>query len=312
MRGYLSLAGTDDPTEIPVEDRVGLYRIQERNQQVFAEVADDLIPLGVSDPTVSRKKDAAPVVIVARDEFLEVRNNGNHNPVRVDEKATDALDQEVAEGTVATLKRDATVEIGYQTKLNLVVERSPRKEVNVRGEKVVMGDEYDQSTTVEDSVVNRSNIGGTGARQADAGGGAAVEDSVVNRSNVGSAGDSSNAETAGGADTRGAGGDEAHTDTQGFCDVHDRTFEGEECPQCSATDGQRRGDGPRAPQGGAVESAGGSDRADGSGTDDGTGDGSRDAEGSGGAGGSKYCMFCGVEIPAAAAHCPACGEQLPD
>lgn len=332
MRGYMSLANADNPKEIPVEDRVGLYRIQERNQRVFAEVNDNVIPVGVSDPTVSRKKDSAPVEIVPRDEFIEVRNNGSHNPVTVDENATDGADRTVEEGAVATLQRDATVEIGYQTALKLVVERSRKKEVNVQGEKVVMGDEVDNSTTVRDSVVNRSDIGDEGDSEptpAD-GGATTVDDSVVNRSTVGTSGGGGTAsgppgndgESAAGAngaratDADGAGGSGAGQDstdaddgsaTQSYCEVHELTYAGRECPEC-ATDGPAGQDG---------RTVGRDDRGlGGAGDEDPAPDDAGAARGGDGGGDSgematKYCLFCGEKIPAQALHCQYCGEQLP-
>jgi hypothetical protein len=334
MWGYLSLAGADDPKEIPVEEPVGLYRIEDRDQQVFAEVDGDPIPLGVSDPTVSRKKDGAPVVVDPREEFVVVRNAGNHNTVRIDEKATGGVDAEIDEGGVARLRRDATIEIGYQTTLELVVERS-RTQV-IKGEKVVMGDEIDNSTRVDDSVVNRSNIGGGDpGTPAGAGGGTTVEDSMVNRSNVGSGDSSGSSADAGGADSADAGspvgnggaGEAAgggsglesadgdpESETRNYCETHEIAYSDQECPRCAGTGrGATVGrDGADSGSNGGRPAGGGS--ADGGTTSGGSADGGPTGGGSSGGADleTKYCIFCGEKIPAAAVHCRHCGREQPE
>jgi membrane protease subunit (stomatin/prohibitin family) len=103
--------------------------------------------------------------------------------------------------------------------------------VEVEGD-YVTGDKVDRSTSVEDSVLNRSDVGGeaaadgSGARPGRAGS-VEVDDSVVNRSNVGGGGGPA------AGDQSGARSSDA-TDTQNFCPTHERTYQGEECPDCAA------------------------------------------------------------------------------
>lgn len=309
MRGYLSLANADG-TRVPVDDQVEIYRVEERDQQVVADLGDRTVDLGVADPTVSRKKDTAPVEVVARSEFIEVRNNGNANRVAVVPKA-DGGERTVKKGAVETVRRDTIIEIGYQTRLELVVERAAREVTRVEHEgegDVVVGDQIDQRTVVEDAVINRSNIGSGSSPDGVSGapGGTSIEDTVVNRSNVGTG--SSHEEPPDRVSGAGSG-DAENTDTRGFCETHERTYEGDRCPLCAGgtphgpsvnnataveepTFGDATGDGP-------VEGGASGDTGAGRNSTDG------DRE-------TKYCIYCGENIPAPAVHCPDCGERQPE
>lgn len=238
MRGYLSVRGGDE--RIPLEQRTEIYRDPDDGEQILVETETSSVSLGLADVTVSRKRDGkAPIVIEPRADCIEVRNEGNTNGLTIvaSEKNVD-----VGTGYLKRIRRDARLEIGYHTVLTLEVEREAREEYVIEGDvaasgDVVMGDatEIDRSTTVEDSVVNRSDIGGEG--------GAEVTDSVVNRSNVGGEGDAE------GKDNRRARAedqpkksnptsattDEEEEDTQSFCETHQLAYSSNVCPKCNAS-----------------------------------------------------------------------------
>ncbi|WP_251343547.1 hypothetical protein [Haloplanus halophilus] len=227
MRGYLSAADADGG-RIPLDSRTELYRKADENNRVVAESEGTVRPLGVADATVSRKTDGrAPVTLVPRSEFVEIRNDGNTNGVTV---TTGGDEFDVEEGFVETVARDATITLGYRTTLRLTVEREASVERNVvhQGEgDVVVGDQtnVDRSRTVgDDNVINRS-LGGDGDGAADA----------VDTSERGGSGPSYCVDC--GAKLTGDGacpecdrGDA--TDTRQFCERHQRTYVGDACPEC--------------------------------------------------------------------------------
>jgi hypothetical protein len=167
MRGYVSVPDSG-AGRVPVEAPVEVYRDPGDSQRVLAATESGTMSLGVADVTVSRKKgDTAPVVFVPRAECVEVRNNGNANGVTV---RTGDDERAVEEHRVERVTRDATVSVGYQTDLQLTVERDATVEQNVvhRGEgDVVMGDSFDASTTVGDDNVIKGDIGGGDAAPTD-------------------------------------------------------------------------------------------------------------------------------------------------
>lgn len=263
MRGYITI-DRSDRGEIPVDSQTEIYRDPEESERILADVDDKTIPLGVADVTVSRKKKGrAPVVVSPRAEFIEIRNNGNSNGVTV---VSNGEERKVSEGHVETVTRDARISIGYQTDLQLTVEREAKVEQNVvnKGQgDVIMGDSIDKSTSIgDDNVINRSDIGGQGP--ADVG-----DDNVINRSDV----SGSTAEEAPASNPRDqqtpsdgtvdSGGETqfcigcgtevgAHvkycpncgqelatagvgskSDTQKFCEHHQRTYTGDNCPECN-------------------------------------------------------------------------------
>lgn len=227
MKGYLSIAG--ESSGIPLEGRTEVYRDPEDGRQIVAETAQRTVELGIADPTVSRKKGSeAPVVIKPCDEHIEIRNRGNTNGVTIID-GDEEID--IEEGFLERIRRDAQLKIGYQTVLSLEVEREAKTvvegDIQSSGD-VVVGDatKVDNSTTVEDSVVNRSNVGGDGS--------ASVEDSVVNRSNVGEAesGNPGSSQPDGGVDA-----EAGSRDTQQFCETHKVSYT-DSCPECATgTDG---------------------------------------------------------------------------
>jgi hypothetical protein len=233
MRGYLS-AADGDGGRIPLDSHAELYRKPDESNRVVVETSGTVRPLGVADATVSRKKNGrAPVSLAPKSEFVEIRNDGNTNGVTV---TTGGEEFDVEEGFVETVARDATITVGYRTTLTLTVEREATVEQNVvhRGEgDVVVGDQtnVDRSTTVgDDNVVNRSSIGGAEGRD-----GRRANGSTTNSS----AGDGPTYCIDCGAKLTGSdgvcpecdGGDDA-TDTQKFCERHERTYTGDACPEC--------------------------------------------------------------------------------
>lgn len=243
MKGYLSPEHGGSGA-IPLESRAEVYRDPNDGQEIVVETGTAVSPLGVADVTVSRKKgDNAPVVLRSHSESIEIRNQGNSNGVTV---RTEGDTQEIDEGFSARVRRDAVIELGYQTELRLTVEREAR--VEVQGGDYVAGDK----TEVTDSVVNRSEIG-TGqpanTPEADETGGT-VDDSVVNRSQVGNGGrvDDSvvNRSNVGGTPTEDtsasrddptgrstSSGTDDHTTTRNVCEVHQITYTGQTCPKCA-------------------------------------------------------------------------------
>ena len=271
MRGYLSVTGMNSGT-IPVEERVEIYRDPGDTEEVIAETPDNKHRLGVKDVTVSRKKnDTPPVVVQPRQSSIEIRNKQNTNGVRIVE---DDEERELAEGRTVTVSDTTAITIGYQTRLRLTLKREARTEIDIGGDvsgDIVAGDQknIDASTRVVDSVVNRSNVGGEEE--------AKVDESVLNRSNVGDeqAGPSGNG-SIGSADGPPPGtsrdpSDSENGDTQKHCQIHERMYTGEVCPECAQ----------KQPAEATIDK-------------------------------TKYCMYCGTEIPASASTCPDCGQRFPD
>ena len=168
MRGYLSPVGRD--SEIPVEGVTEVYRDPGDTQDVLVEFDGRTVPLGVADPTVSRKKgEEAPVRLVPQSEAIELQNRGNTNGIAVNPSGRDV---EIEEGYSRRIQDTTVFQIGYQTRLKLTVEREERFG-HVEGDVMFGG------TKVDDSVVGPD---------ADVGGGdTTVTDSVVGpRASVGS------------------------------------------------------------------------------------------------------------------------------
>jgi len=266
MRGYLWVVDRS-PGKVPIESRTEVYRDPNGTQQVLAATTEQTHELGVSDPTVSRRKNGqAPIEIVARDDCLEIRNERNTNGVTVRTKGDEV---QLEKGYVERIRRDASVEIGYQTELRVTVERDAR--VEVHGGDYVAGDKREENTVIEDSVVNRSNVGTdpsspetrTGPTPTKKESSTTIEDSVVNRSNVGG-------DPGGPRET-----DSDDPDTKEFCEDHQRAYT-DVCPECA---------GREPASSGSRSSTGDPDE-------------------------TKFCMYCGTEIPMAARVCPACDAEL--
>jgi hypothetical protein len=233
-----------------------VYRDPDRGQEIVAESDGDVVALGVADVTVSRRDEAgAPVVIVPREEQLEIENNGNANGVTV---VSAGSRTEVATGRVESVTTDATISIGYRTDLQLQIERETRLEQNVvhQGEgDVVLGDFTDQSTTVgDDNVMNRTDIeGGTSGGESDRGDATAASADAGGTNRAGTEAatrDSSDATRCPdcGMETRpsdaycsGCGRELAvdESNTQQFCQRHQLAYRGDTCPECAAARSER-------------------------------------------------------------------------
>ena len=203
MRGYLSPIGAGTG-QIPVDERTEIYRDPEaeQNAALVAEKEGRKISLGVSDVTVSRKKNGVPpVLLMPKENFIEVHNNNNANCVVV---KTSSKKKEIDEGFVETIQTDAELCLGYNAEFRLTVETVAEvtKIGNVEGD-YVGGDKkvenVDQSTEVgSDAVVNRLN--------------------THNDEREGVVGDE----------------DIDDSDTVKFCEVHDIHYKGDICPECGS------------------------------------------------------------------------------
>lgn len=295
MQGYLST--TDGNGKVEINGRTAVYRDPERGHAVVVETDGHEIALDIADVTVSRRSgDGAPVAFEPAPSSIKVINNGNSNGVTV---VADGRTEDVPEGRMTTVERNATVSIGIEAELELVVERATNV-TNVYHDgsgDVVTGDvtNVDRSTTVNDSVVNRSDVGAAGAEDdadgTDESSPVTVDDSVVNRSSVGRDGE---AESRDRSDTGGKNG-AVDARTQSVCDDHG-PYRGSACLQCA----------DREPMDAAGTSPGEvSERSRDEATDDANADSDPD-----GSEGSKFCIFCGEDISADATFCPACGEEL--
>lgn len=257
MRGYLSAPGGDGG-QIKIESRAELYRDPGETEEVFVETSGRAVSLGVSDVTVSRKKgDDAPIVVEPGAEYMEIHNEGNTNGVTV---RTREEEMEVETGRLASIRRDAELSIGFNTELQLIVEREAKVEQNVVNEgdfdgDIVFGDQQnvDNRTNVgDDNVINRTDIGGD--EPAEVG-----DDNVANRSTVG--GDTASGDNTADGDTQdvqfciecgtelpaeavacyacgtsleatAADTGPSSTETQQFCERHQRTYTDGVCPEC--------------------------------------------------------------------------------
>ena len=247
MRGYISVTNSEQG-QIRIESRTGIYRDPNETERILAETEGNTIPLGIADVTVSRKKGGqAPVVITPQSEFIEIHNKGNSNGVTIVSKG-DTL--EVDEGRVETVTRDSEISIGYQTEFLLTVEREAKVEQNVVNKgsgDVVMGDSIDHSTTVgDDNVMNRSDLGGTEStaplspdQPADGTGSASASTGDAETQFCIGCGSEiathaafcPNCGQKQATEETGAG----NSDTQNFCEKHQRTHSGSQCPECASS-----------------------------------------------------------------------------
>ena len=193
MRGYLSPLSSEG--RISLDSRTEIYRDPEQSRAVVAEQKGEKVELGVSDVTVSRKKNGkAPVVLDPKDNFIEVHNNGNSNGVVI---LSSSGKQKVKEGFVETVQTDTELKIGYNTTLSVIVETV--SEVTKIG--AVEGDFVEGDKKVE-NVDQSTEVG---------------EDAVVNRLNTHNTEESSSSDA----------------DTKNFCERHEIAYEGEVCPKCA-------------------------------------------------------------------------------
>lgn len=209
MKGYLSVENTDSG-RVAIETRTEIYRDPENSQYITIETSEQKMTVDIADVTVSRKKNGkAPVVITPESECIEVRNEGNSNGIHVQ---TEGDQKEIGEGFSARIRRDAVLQIGYQTKLRLTVNREAREEYVIDGDvkangDVVMGDQrnVDERTTVEDVVAKELEV--------DSDGSAEVKDTVGNKIDTGE-------------------NEKEDTQTQNICEEHG-VYTGPVCPDCA-------------------------------------------------------------------------------
>jgi len=224
MKGYLSVVDSDSGA-IRVDSRMEIFRALDGHQKVLIRADGNETDLGVRDATVSRlKNDRPPIVLEPRQSCIEVHNRRNTNGVTVvcnDDRT------ELDEGQMIMVDDSSKIGVGYQTEFWLRVEQEATTRIEVDGDiggDVVAGDQtkVNESTRVEDSVVNRSDVGGDK--------GATVDDSVVNRSSVGSVESGTTASD----DSTVRGGNPDDEDTKNRCEVHDTLYSGDVCPECEA------------------------------------------------------------------------------
>lgn len=120
MRAYLSPVNgdADQIRRVVVESAVRIYR---SGYEVVAEVDDQLIELGLSDVTVSGRKDGeAPVLFVPQGDGIDIRNVESRNPILV---STGIERYAIETGDHQTVVHDCTVTIG-SSEFRLLMERS--------------------------------------------------------------------------------------------------------------------------------------------------------------------------------------------
>lgn len=205
MNGYLSVVGSESGA-VRVDSTVEIYRDPDMSHEIVARTKGKVIPLGVQDITVSRLSGGSlPVVIEPRQSYIEISNGGNTNGVTV---VSDEETVELDEGRTTRVNDVAKITVGYQTEFRLTVEREFKTEIEVEGDvkgDFVAGDQknVDQSTTVDDSVVNRSSIDGESDDNTDM--------------------------------TQPEDGNDPNddTDTRNWCETHDLFYTGDTCPECA-------------------------------------------------------------------------------
>lgn len=125
MQAYLSPIGSDaeDLRRIVIEDSIGVYR---DGNDVIAQVGNQTLDLGISDPTVSRAKDGSPPIeFDLSDGRVVVKNTGNTNGVTID---TGIRSISIEDGSAHEVTQDCTVEAGFNTELQLSIENEEREE----------------------------------------------------------------------------------------------------------------------------------------------------------------------------------------
>jgi hypothetical protein len=125
MEAYLSPIGSDadDLRRIVIEDSIGVYR---DGNDVVARIEDQTLDLGIRDPTVSRMKNGSPPVnFYLRNGQAVVENAGNTNGVTID---TGIRTISVDSGASRSLVQDCTIELGFNTKLQLSIEKEDTTE----------------------------------------------------------------------------------------------------------------------------------------------------------------------------------------
>ena len=124
MKRYLlSDPASEDatPTRVPIDSRVGIYRLGDGSKTIVAETDGQRVDLGVRDATVSRKTEGRPPVELSPiSRGISVRNHGSTNPVSL---STNLRTHTLTAGDAAAITDDCRLTIGISLTLQATVER---------------------------------------------------------------------------------------------------------------------------------------------------------------------------------------------
>jgi len=124
MKRYLlSDPASEDatPTRVPIDSRVGIYRLGDGSKTIVAETDGQRVDLGVRDATVSRKTEGRPPVELSPiSRGISVRNHGSTNPVSL---STNLRTHTLTAGDAAAITDDCQLTIGISLTLQATVER---------------------------------------------------------------------------------------------------------------------------------------------------------------------------------------------
>lgn len=125
MRRYLTLkqdASVNDAVQqVPIEETVGVYRVDDGTYSVVAETSEETIDLGVRDAAVSRKHNgAAPVQFEPESEGIRVHNRDSTNPVTVQQRSGDL---DLTSGEQLVVEDSCVISLGITTDVRATAER---------------------------------------------------------------------------------------------------------------------------------------------------------------------------------------------
>ena len=113
-------AGDASTTRVPIDARVGIYRVGDGSKTIVAETDDKRIDLGVRDATVSRKRDDRPPVTLSPiSRGISVRNHSSTNPVTL---STNLRTHKLTADDAAAITDDCRLTIGLSLTLRATVE----------------------------------------------------------------------------------------------------------------------------------------------------------------------------------------------
>ena len=125
MRRYVTLkqdASVNDAVQqVPIEETVGVYRVDDGTYSVVAETSKEIIDLGVRDAAVSRKRDGtAPVQFEPESDGIRVRNRDSTNPVTVQQRSGDL---NLTSGEHLVVEDSCVISLGITTDVRATAER---------------------------------------------------------------------------------------------------------------------------------------------------------------------------------------------
>lgn len=121
-RYLLSEPTSGDAARVPIDSRVGVYRLGDGSKTVVAEADGQQVDLGVRDATVSRKTDGrSPIELSPISRGISVRNHGNTNPVSL---STNLRTHTLTAGDAAAITDDCRLTVGISLTLQAIVERA--------------------------------------------------------------------------------------------------------------------------------------------------------------------------------------------